>query len=95
MGQLVSYFIDFDLVWGAVYFPTMPLINDFLSAVNADSLKVIQSKIEPSVKYAAAGTKYQFLRQGYFCVDNDTTFEKPVFNRVVGLRDSWAKEQKK
>ncbi len=69
--------------------------DDFLSAVNPDSLKVIQSKIEPSVKYAAAGTKYQFLRQGYFCVDNDTTFEKPVFNRVVGLRDSWAKEQKK
>lgn len=69
--------------------------DDFLSAVNPDSLKVIQSKIEPSVKYAAAGTKYQFLRQGYFCVDSDTTFEKPVFNRVVGLRDSWAKEQKK
>lgn len=69
--------------------------DDFLSAVNPDSLKVIQSKIEPSVKYAATGTKYQFLRQGYFCVDNDTTFEKPVFNRVVGLRDSWAKEQKK
>lgn len=69
--------------------------DDFLSAVNPDSLKVIQSKIEPSVKYAAAGTKYQFLRQGYFCVDNDTTFAKPVFNRVVGLRDSWAKEQKK
>lgn len=69
--------------------------DDFLSAVNPNSLKVIQSKIEPSVKYAAAGTKYQFLRQGYFCVDNDTTFEKPVFNRVVGLRDSWAKEQKK
>ena len=68
---------------------------DFLSAVNPDSLKVIQSKVEPSVKYAAAGTKYQFLRQGYFCVDKDTTIEKPVFNRVVGLRDSWAKEQKK
>ncbi len=69
--------------------------DDFLSAVNPDSLKVIQSKVEPSVKYAAAGTKYQFLRQGYFCVDDDTTFEKPVFNRVVSLRDSWAKEQKK
>lgn len=69
--------------------------DDFLSAVNPDSLKVIQSKVEPSVKYAAAGTKYQFLRQGYFCVDDDTTFEKLVFNRVVSLRDSWAKEQKK
>lgn len=69
--------------------------DDFLAAVNPDSLKVIQSKIEPSVKYAAVGTKYQFLRQGYFCVDKETTFEKPVFNRVVGLRDSWAKEQKK
>lgn len=69
--------------------------DDFLSTVNPDSLKVIQSKVEPSVKYAAAGTKYQFLRQGYFCVDDDTTFEKLVFNRVVGLRDSWAKEQKK
>ena len=46
------------------------------------------------MRWTAAGTHYQFLRTGYFCVDPDTTPEHLVFNRVVGLRDSWAKAKK-
>lgn len=68
---------------------------DFLAAVNKASLEVIpEALVEPSVKYTAEGTHYQFLRQGYFVVDKDTTPEKLVFNRVVGLKDSWAKAKK-
>ena len=64
--------------------------------MNKNSLKVIgDALIEPSVKLTAAGTHYQFLREGYFVVDPDTTPDKLVFNRVVGLRDSWAKAAKK
>lgn len=65
---------------------------DFLSAVNKASLEVItNAKIEPSAALTAEGTHYQFLRTGYFVVDKDTTPEHLVFNRVVGLKDSWAK----
>lgn len=68
---------------------------DFLAAVNKSSLEVIpEALVEPSVRYTAEGTHYQFLRQGYFVVDKDTTTEKLVFNRVVGLKDSWAKAKK-
>ena len=68
---------------------------DFLGALNKDSLEIIKdARIEPSVKLTAAGTHYQFLREGYFVVDPDTTPDKLVFNQVVGLRDSWAKVNK-
>ncbi len=68
------------------------LPEDFIAAINPKSLIVIENAlIEPSVKFTAAGTHYQFLRLGYFVVDYDTTPEKLVFNRVVGLKDSWAK----
>jgi glutaminyl-tRNA synthetase len=50
--------------------------------------------VEPSLKHIAEGTRYQFLRKGYFCVDKDTTPEHLVFNEVVGLRDTWAKVKK-
>ena len=70
--------------------------DDFIAALNPNSLEVIENaKVEPSAHWTAAGTHYQFLRTGYFCVDPDTTPEKLVFNRVVGLRDSWAKAAKK
>lgn len=69
--------------------------DDFLSAINPDSLEVIkEALVEPSAQYTAVGTHYQFLREGYFCVDKDTTPEHLVFNRVVGLKDSWGKAQK-
>lgn len=68
---------------------------DFIAALNPKSLEVIENAlIEPSVCWTAAGTHYQFLREGYFCVDPDTTPEHLVFNRVAGLRDSWAKVKK-
>lgn len=68
------------------------LPEDFIAAINPKSLIVVENAlIEPSVKFTAAGTHYQFLRLGYFVVDYDTTPEKLVFNRVVGLKDSWAK----
>ena len=68
---------------------------DFLAAVNKNSLEVINDAlIEPSAQFTAVGTHYQFLRTGYFVVDKDTTPGKLVFNRVVGLKDSWAKAKK-
>jgi len=68
----------------------------FTDLVNPDSLEVItHAKLEPSVRGAAPGTFYQFERQGYFCVDPDSTEDAPVFNRTVTLRDTWAKIQKK
>ena len=69
--------------------------ENFLEAINPDSLEVLAgAMVEPSLRWTAQGTHYQFLREGYFCVDPDTTPEKLVFNRVVGLRDSWAKAKK-
>ena len=51
-------------------------------------------KLEPGLAGAAAGSSYQFERLGYFCVDPDSTPGKPVFNRTVALRDTWAKIEK-
>ena len=68
---------------------------DFLAAVNKNSLEVLQDAlVEPSVRLTGEGTHYQFLRQGYYVVDKDSTPEHLVFNRVVGLKDSWAKAKK-
>ena len=68
--------------------------DDFLASLNPNSLVPMAGKIEPSVKSAPAGTRYQFERVGYFCIDPDSTTEKPVFNRTVALRDTWAKIDK-
>ncbi len=68
----------------------------FLDYLNPDSLQIIENaKLEPVVLEAKAEEKFQFERKGYFCVDKDSTHEKPVFNRTVTLKDSWAKEQNK
>ncbi len=69
--------------------------QQFKSFINPDSLQLKEALIEPSVKGAAAGTRYQFLRQGYYCIDKATTDEKPIFNLTVALKDSWAKIAKK
>jgi glutaminyl-tRNA synthetase len=69
--------------------------QDFTASLNPNSLVRTTGKVEPSIKSAAAGSRYQFERVGYFCVDKDSTPEKPVFNRTVQLRDSWAKIEKK
>ncbi len=69
---------------------------DFRELLNPDSLKVITAKVEPFLAQTAqVEDKYQFQRIGYFCVDPDTTPGHLVFNRTIGLKDSWAKEQKK
>ena len=68
---------------------------DFLKKLNPNSLTIVNGLVEPCVLTAESGTTYQFLRVGYFCKDPDSTAEKPVFNRTVGLRDTFAKQVKK
>ena len=65
--------------------------KDYLDFVNPESLKVVTGYLEPGLKDARVQDKVQFQRIGYFCVDKDSTAAKPVFNRTVSLRDSWAK----
>ena len=67
---------------------------DFTASLNPKSLEVRTAKVEPSVQGAPVGTRYQFERVGYFCIDKDSTSEHPVFNRTVPLRDTWAKIEK-
>ena len=68
----------------------------YKAAVNHNSLKVVTGcRVEPSVSGSAATTRFQFERQGYFCVDPDSCDTTLVFNRTVALRDSWAKIEKK
>ncbi len=69
--------------------------KDFMEFINPDSLKVITGFLEPSLVDAKPGDRVQFQRLGYFCVDPDSTSEKLVFNKTVGLRDTWAKLQSK
>jgi len=70
--------------------------KDVLDYLNPNSLEVIaDAKIEPSLANAAAGTRYQFERLGYFCADPDSKAGKPVFNRTVALKDTWGKIEKK
>ncbi|MFD2522252.1 glutamine--tRNA ligase/YqeY domain fusion protein [Emticicia soli] len=66
--------------------------GNFKDYINSDSLQVITAYVEPSLKEASLGTNYQFLRKGYFCLDKDSSEDKLVFNRTVGLKDTWAKE---
>jgi len=71
--------------------------GDFLKNINPDSLEILTGcKVEPGLKDAKSGEYYQFLRQGYFVADSeDSTPDHPVFNRSVGLRDTWARIQQK
>lgn len=68
---------------------------DFKSLINPNSLEVLHNCVlEPSLAAVPVGSRYQFMRQGYFTADTDSTPGKMVFNRIVGLRDTWAKIQK-
>jgi glutaminyl-tRNA synthetase len=70
--------------------------GDFKDYINPDSLQILPNVfIEPDLGKAVAGEPYQFLRKGYFCLDKNSTEGKLVFNRTVGLKDTWAKEVKK
>ncbi len=65
--------------------------GDFLDDINPDSLKVINAKAEPSLKQVVAGNTFQFQRKGYFTVDKKSNADNIIFNKTVGLRDSWKK----
>jgi glutaminyl-tRNA synthetase len=68
---------------------------DFKDFLNPNSLEVLTScKVEPTLQKLKPLDRFQFERQGYFCIDPDTTGEKLIINRTVGLRDIWAKIQK-
>ena len=70
--------------------------QDFTANLNPASLEVLTGcQVEPSLGEAVPETRYQFERLGYFCVDRDSTPGRPVFNRTIGLRDTWAKIEEK
>jgi glutaminyl-tRNA synthetase len=70
--------------------------QDFTASLNPKSLEVLTDcKLEPSLADPTPGSRYQFERLGYFCVDPDSKPAKPVFNRTVALKDTWAKIEKK
>jgi glutaminyl-tRNA synthetase len=73
----------------------VPEGQEFTVNLNPRSLEVVtDAKLEPGLRGAAVGSRYQFERLGYFCVDKDSNEEKLVFNRTVALRDTWAKIEK-
>ena len=69
--------------------------GDFKSFINPNSLEVVTAKCEPAVADARPEERYQFERLGYFTLDPDSTREKPIWNRTVTLRDTWAKEARR
>ena len=68
--------------------------GNYKDSLNPDSLEVVTGWVEPSLASAPAGSRYQFERMGYFCVDTESTGERLVLNRTVTLRDTWAKIEK-
>jgi glutaminyl-tRNA synthetase len=69
--------------------------QDYRNFLNPESLKILKNcKVEPSLRTAKPLDKFQFQRLGYFCVDYDSTHDNLIFNRTVGLKDTWAKINK-
>ena len=66
--------------------------KDFMEFINPHSLDISEAYLEPSLANVKAGSSFQFQRLGYFHVDDDSTSEKLVFNKTVGLKDSWEKK---
>jgi glutaminyl-tRNA synthetase len=69
--------------------------GDFKKHLNQHSLEVITAKLEPSLREAKPELRYQFERLAYFCLDEDSSPSKPIFNRTITLKDAWAKEARK
>jgi glutaminyl-tRNA synthetase len=69
--------------------------GDFKRFLNPNSLETITAKLEPALRDANSKDRYQFERLGYFTLDKDSKPGKPVFNRTITLRDTWAKESQK
>lgn len=67
----------------------------FLACLNPNSLQVLTGYVESHLASPEVGARYQFERLGYFCVDPDSTPDRPVFNLTVNLKDAWAKLEKK
>lgn len=67
----------------------------FLNCLNPNSLEILTGYVEPALASAEVGSRFQFERLGYFCVDKESTPDKPVFNLTVNLKDTWAKVEKK
>ncbi len=66
--------------------------KDFLACLNPNSLKVVQAYLEPSLASAKAEDRFQFERHGYFVADQiDHAADRPVFNQITGMKDSWGK----
>lgn len=74
---------------------TSEIPGDFKEYINPQSLITVNAKAEAGLKTSSTGSRYQFLRNGYFCTDKTSTPENPVFNRTATLKDTWQKEQKK
>ncbi|WP_010136983.1 glutamine--tRNA ligase/YqeY domain fusion protein [Ochrovirga pacifica] len=68
---------------------------DFKEFINSNSLQTITALVEPSLQVSQPGDRFQFQRKGYFCADVDSTSNQLIFNRTVGLTDSWAKQEQK
>ena len=69
--------------------------DDFIQHLNQDSLLINnKAKLELNLQNAKEDISYQFIRNGYFCLDADSNQENLIFNRTVGLKDSWSKKQK-
>jgi glutaminyl-tRNA synthetase len=84
----------YDRLFGTEVPDDAPEGKDFRVNLNPDSLKVVKGYVEPGLKSAVAGDKFQFQRLGYFCVDKDSSPDKLLINRTVPLRDSWTKQHK-
>ena len=70
--------------------------KDYKEFLNQDSLEILKScKIEPAIKKLKPFDRFQFERNGFFCIDPDSTDDNLIINRTVGLRDTWAKIQQK
>ncbi|MFZ3013062.1 MAG: glutamine--tRNA ligase, partial [Nitrospira sp.] len=73
----------------------LPADQDWTQSLNPQSLELLSGcVVEPSLRSAAPGSRFQFERQGYFCVDPDSSSETLIFNRTVSLKDAWAKIEK-
>ena len=72
--------------------PGSNLEGDFLQDLNPNSLTVVEAFAEPSIRDTKAGESFQFQRKGYFIVDQESSKDNPIFNKTVGLRDSWLKK---
>ncbi len=67
--------------------------KDFLELINPESLVVKTAFVEPSLQSAKAGERFQFMRKGYYCLDADSTDDKLIFNKTVGMKSSWKKKK--